>query len=71
MSMTLSLENTFSNVGAGFLRSDFRIETHRHSEIGSHTSPKTRIFIRGGELEKVMAYFHEKLNLQSSVGGHA
>jgi len=49
-------ENTSSNVGAVLLHCDLLVFSRRRSEIGSHTPPKTAIFIRGGEVENVMGY---------------
>jgi hypothetical protein len=42
----------------------------RRSEIGSHTPPKTTIFIRGGELEKIMEHSLDdsKLKRKSKTG---
>jgi hypothetical protein len=55
-------ENASFNVGAVLLRGDLSVQTGRRSgdsgpTIGSHTPPKTVIFIHRGELEKVMANF--------------
>jgi hypothetical protein len=47
-------ENASFSVGAALLRGDRPGQTGRRSEIGSHTPPKTAIFIGGGELAKVM-----------------
>ncbi len=42
-----------------------RVTLDRRSEIGSHTPPKITIFIRGGELEKVMGHFHDNASFGS------
>jgi len=43
-------------VTAVTLRGDLRVETHRRSEIGSHTPPQSAIFIDLGDLRKVMGH---------------
>ncbi|HVN78522.1 MAG TPA: hypothetical protein VMW38_05950 [Terriglobia bacterium] len=53
-------------VDAALRRGGSPAQPDRRSEIGSHTPPKTRIFIRGGELEKVMRHFYEN----ASFGSH-
>jgi hypothetical protein len=51
------------SVAAALRRGGCQGHTPRRSEIGFHTPPKTAIFICGGELEKVMAHFHENAGL--------
>jgi len=47
-------ENASLKVVAALRRGELPGRTRRRSEIGSHTPPKTRIFIRGGELGKAI-----------------
>jgi len=46
-------------VAAALRRGGSPVQPDRRSEIGSHATPKTAIFIRGGELEKLMAHSYE------------
>ena len=46
-------------MGAALRRGDRPGQVVRRSEIGSHTPPKTAIFIGVDELEKVMGHFYE------------
>ncbi len=58
-------------VAAALRRGGCRGQTGRRSgdsgpTSGSHTPPKTAIFIRGSEVEKVMGHFHEN----AAFGSH-
>jgi hypothetical protein len=52
-------EDAGFKVAAALRRGGCRGHVARRSEIGSHTLSKTAIFIRRGELEKVMRHFYE------------
>ena len=45
-------ENAAFKVAATLRRGGSSVQTDRRSEIGSHATPMTAIFIRGGELEE-------------------
>ena len=49
-------ENASIKVAAALRRGGSPVQTDRRSEIGSHAKPKTAIFIRGSELDRIMRH---------------
>jgi len=58
-------ENAVLKVDAALRRGGSPAQPDRRSEIGSHATRMTAIFIRGGELEEFMGHFYENASLGS------
>jgi len=58
-------ENVGSKVAAALRRGASPGQTRRRSEIGSHAPRKTAIFIRRGDLKKVMGHSYENAGFGS------
>ncbi|HVN78819.1 MAG TPA: hypothetical protein VMW38_07460 [Terriglobia bacterium] len=64
-------ENAGIKVAAALRRGGSPVQIDRRSEIGSHATPMTAIFIRGGELGKVMGHSGEASAFFMECAGRA